>query len=334
MVFLCPITCFIRLKMKNSKELLSAPQNSVGFQAQARLENEIVQHETVWLSNFTSEQTRRSYLKTCRAFVGFHNLNGLEAFRAVSPLEIIQYRDHLLNELKQSPRSVRNRLSALSSLFSHLVENQVLLINPVTSVKRPRVDDRRGETPAMTDTQAKKLLSMPDTNTLAGARDSAILHTMFYTGCRVSGLASMKISSLYEDSGYQKIKYRNKGGKTQHTVVNQELQIAIRKYLSKIPRNDLKTPLFLAVKKGKNIGEALTTRQLSRIFHKYRKLAGLPPEFSPHSSRSTSATLALENGASLEDVQKMLGHSVITTTQGYDKRLIQDKDSASLRLHY
>jgi len=310
--------------------------NGLTYQDQARFQSEMIQHEAVWLMNFHSPQTKRSYLKTCRAFIDFHHLKDFSDLRAVTPLEIIQYRDYLLNDLKQSHRSVKNRLSALSSLFKYLVENQILAVNPVQSVKRPKVASDRGETPAMTESQAKKLLSLPDISTLSGLRDSAILHTLFYTGCRVSGISSMEISSLYEDMGYSMLKYTNKGGDTQHIEVHQELQLILNNYIDMSGHgHDQKSPLFLPLKKNKETSVSpLTSRQISRVFGKYRKLAGLKGAFTPHSTRSTSATLALENGASLEDVQRMLGHSRITTTQGYDKRVTHHKNAASLRLHY
>ena len=297
--------------------------------------SELVNHETLWLKNFLSKQTRQTYRTVFREFCQLGEITSPDALRQVTPAEIIGYRDYLIEEKKMRPRSVRNRLAAISSLFQHLKNAQVVRFNPVEAIHRPKIDQERGVTPAMASHQAAQLLATPDTNTLAGARDSAILHLLFFTGCRISEPGQLLVKDLYEDAGYLMLRLTVKGGQQKSVEVHHALRQALDRYLGMTGHADqLESPLFLAVKTGQNTGKSLSRQQVARIFAKYRERTGLPPSYTPHSARATCATTALNNGARLEDVQKMLGHADIRTTQIYDRRKHQHKDSAVFSVKY
>ena len=135
--------------------------------------------------------------------------------------------------------------------------------------------------------------------------------------------------------GFFLLEFTKKGGAKHTTETHQELQQAIRCYLALSGHgNDKTAPLFQAVKSGRNQGKALHKDHFTWLFNKYRKLAGFSEKFTPHSARATCATTALYNGANLEDVQRLLGHADIRTTQVYDKRRHQHKDSAAFRVRY
>jgi site-specific recombinase XerD len=299
------------------------------------LARELVNHETLWLRNFISKQTQRAYTCVFRDFCQFLGVDTPEAFRAVTAAQIIAYRDYLIDTKAMKPRSVRNRLAALSSLFKHLKNEQVIQINPVENIQRPRIANEHGSTPAMTAPQVRKLLDAPDITTLQGARDSAILHALGFTACRIAELTALKVGDLYEDQGYFLLLFTVKGGKEHAVEVHHELQQAIRRYLAIADHGtDPNSPLFMAVKRGRNQGRPLHKDHFAWIFEKYRSLAGLPKTFTPHSLRATCATVALENGANLEDVQRLLSHADIRTTQIYDKRRFNHKDSAAFAVRY
>ncbi|MFK7846068.1 MAG: tyrosine-type recombinase/integrase [Rhodothermales bacterium] len=295
----------------------------------------LVNHETLWLKNFISKQTQQTYRAVFREFCRLGEIASPEALRQVTPAAIIGYRDYLIEEKKMRPRSVRNRLAAISSLFQHLKNAQLVTLNPVESIQRPKTDPNRGVTPAMATHQAAQLLSAPDTTTLAGARDSAILHMLFFTGCRISEPGQLLVKDLYDDEGYLMLRLTVKGGQQKSVEVHHALRQALDRYLAMCGHGDQPdSPLFLAVKPGQNTGKPLSRQQVARIFAKYRKKAGLPASYTPHSARATCATTALNNGARLEDVQKMLGHADIRTTQIYDRRKHQHKDSAVFSVKY
>ena len=296
---------------------------------------ELVNHETLWLKNFLSRQTQQTYRAVFREFCQLGQIASPEALRQVTSADIIAYRDHLIAEKQMRPRSVRNRLAAISSLFRHLKNAQLVTLNPVESIHRPKIDQERGVTPAMATHQAAQLLAAPNVETLAGARDSAILNLLFFTGCRISEPGNLLVKDLYDDEGYLMLRLTVKGGQQKSVEVHHALRQALDRYLAMTGHGDQpESPLFLAVKRGQNKGEALRRQQVSRIFAKYREQAGLPASYTPHSARTTCATTALNNGARLEDVQKMLGHADIRTTQIYDRRKHQHKDSAVFTVKY
>ncbi len=124
-----------------------------------------IPEESLWLANFTSERTKRTYSVAVRAFLGFHRIETLDGLREVSAVHLITWRDELI-EIGASPRTINNRMSALSSLFNHLCEKQVINKNPVNGLKRPKVNQDRVETPILTAAQVRRLLDSPDTTTL------------------------------------------------------------------------------------------------------------------------------------------------------------------------
>lgn len=295
----------------------------------------LANQETIWLRNFISKQTKATYQIVFREFCQLGGITKPEELRQVTPANIIAYRDYLIDVKQMSPRSVRNRLSGISSLFKHLKSELIIDRNPVENIQRPRVDEEQGVTPAMMPSQVAQILLMPDIETVTGARDSAILHLLFFTGCRISEPAKIKVKDLYEDEGYAMLRFIVKGGKQKSIEVHHELRHALDRYLRMVGHRDKPySPLFLAVKGGKNHGAPLHRSQFTRIFSKYRELAGLPASYSPHSARATCATTALNNGARLDDVQRMLGHADIRTTQIYDRRKHQHKDSAVFAVKY
>ena len=242
---------------------------------------ELVNHETLWLKNFISKQTQQTYRAVFREFCQLGQITSPAALRQVTPAEIIAYRDHLIEVKGMRPRSVRNRLAAISSLFQHLKNAQLVTLNPVESIHRPKIDPNHGVTPAMATHQAAILLNAPDTDTLAGARDSAILHLLFFTGCRISEPGQLLVQDLYDDEGYLMLRLTVKGGQQKSVEVHHALRQALDRYLGMCGHGDQPDSLlFLAVKTGQNTGKALSRQQVARIFAKYREKAGLPASYT------------------------------------------------------
>ncbi len=130
------------------------------------------------------------------------------------------------------------------------------------------------------------------------------------------------------------LRFTLKGGKENSVEVHHELRHVLERYLDLVGHRDRsQAPIFQAVKNGEP-GTPLTRQQLAGLFYKYRDKAGLSKSYTPHSARATCGTTALNNGARLEDVQKLLGHSDIRTTQIYDRRKHQHKDSAVIAVKY
>ena len=293
-----------------------------------------VPERSVWLANFTSKQTRATYLKAVGEFGQVCGIQSTDDLKKIKQAHVIAFREYL-EALGLAPSTIYNRLSAVSSLFKHLCEHQITQINPTIGVKRPKVHQGRVKTPVITPEQVRSMLEAPNTKKLAGLRDSVVLHILFYTGCRISEVCNLKCRDFHQDGGYWVLDFLVKGGKRNQIAIHPELQIAIEKYLEATGHQDNgKAPLLQAVQKKFITGKPLTRQRIHDIFHRYAKKAGLPKGVRPHTARATFITQALERKCPLEAVQRSVGHSNISTTRAYDKREVRHRESASFAVRY
>ena len=92
----------------------------------------------------------------------------------------------MLEQAGAEPRTICARLAAVSSLYGHLLEAQLIAENPARGVRRPKIRRDRVEATALTAEQVRRMLDAPATDNIQGLRDRALLHVFFYTGCRIS----------------------------------------------------------------------------------------------------------------------------------------------------
>jgi integrase/recombinase XerD len=289
--------------------------------------------EAVWLANFVSPRTKRTYQAAVQGFIAFHGLQNSDELREVGQSHLIAWREHLIQS-GASPRTVQNRLAAVSSLFQHLCEKQVATRNPVAGVRRPRVNASQVDAVVITPEQVRRLLHAPSADALKGVRDRAILHVLFYTGCRVSEVTHLKVRDFFEDAGYWVLDFVVKGGPRNRLAIHHELQLALRAYLAQSGHGaERESPLFLAVQRSER-RKPLTSRQVSKLFHRYAREVGLPIGVTPHSARATFITEALDRKCPIEAVQARIGHRPIATMQRYDPRTLHDRERASFAVRY
>ncbi len=170
------------------------------------------------------------------------------------------------------------------------------------------------------DSQLQRLLEAPDTTTIEGLRDRAILETLFSTGLRIAELVGLNRDSINLDK--REFGIIGKGRKARVVFLTETSCYWLERYLRL--RKDDYSPLFIRYKgkkhqlddkKGED--QRLTTRSMARMVEKYVKQLGLPVKATPHTLRHSFATDLLINGADLRSVQELLGHSNISTTQIY-----------------
>lgn len=314
---------------------LPEKSKSIQYLENLSLEQALQTEVVTWLKNYSSVNTRKNYNSYVTNFIRTLQLQEVGDFKKVRQLDVIYFRDKLVQR-GESNRSVNVRLSAVKMLFKHLKERGYIEVNPAEQVERMKVDQSVGETPAMTKQQARTFLNTPNTTTIQGARDSAILHLLFYTGSRVTAPTTLKIKDFYEDQGFYVLKWKKKGGQNQVIPVPPALIDALRRYLNATThKNNPDSPLFAPVKLSNNDGsKGLSSQTFLNIWNKYLVQSGIPTHFTPHSARATFATTADENGVPIQDIQKALGHSDISTTQNYVHSRKKHKDSAVFRVNY
>lgn len=177
---------------------------------------------------------------------------------------------------------------------------------------------RRPQVTFLTAEEIEQLASQPDTSTITGLRDRAIIELLFSSGLRISELVNLDRDHI--NLSRREFMVRGKGQKDRPVFISAEAASWIELYLKK--RQDNSAPLFIRYsgsKKPDSSGnyKRLTARSIQRMISRYAKLAGITKHVSPHTLRHSFATDLLMNGADLRAVQAMLGHSNIATTQIY-----------------
>ena len=223
-----------------------------------------------------------------------------------------------LAEQDYSPATMARKIATLRSFYKWASKRSLLPTNPMTLIRTPRQAKRLPK--AITVEQIEQLLSAPDDRDPLGARDRAMLETLYSTGIRVSELVDLDISDLDENT--QALRVRGKGKKERIVPLGSHALAAIRHYISVLgnderyagawaPGNNDR-PLFV-----NKHAKRLSSRSVRRKLDKYLAQVGLDPGISPHTLRHSFATHLLDNGADLRSVQELLGHQSLSTTQGY-----------------
>jgi integrase/recombinase XerC len=234
----------------------------------------------------------------------------IQRILAATPMEIRAYLSVLRNS-EYSKSTTARKLATLRSFYKYLVRTGALETSPVSVIRTPRLEKRL---PKCLDLeQIDALLDAPDTTTLLGARDKAILETLYSAGLRISELVALNIEDLDEFGGA--VRVRGKGKKERLAPMGSQALDAIEQYLT-LRGQELGEvrvgPLFV-----NRSGKRLSDRSIRRKLNTYLSMAGIPTHISPHTLRHSFATHMLNAGADLRSVQELLGHENLSTTQIY-----------------
>lgn len=203
---------------------------------------------------------------------------------------------------KLSPVTIRRTTLSLKTFFLWCAGRKLIVADPARAVPTPRSPQRLPK--ALSADQVIKLLAarMP-------VRDRAVISLMVDTGLRIGEAVALDVSDL--DSSQSTILIRvGKGGKQRKIVFAEQTHEALRDWLA--VRESDSPALFVALRGGR-----LTRSGLYKAIKAAAESAGLYGAVSPHRLRHSFATLALDNGAGLQDVSRMLGHSDLATTAIY-----------------
>lgn len=210
-----------------------------------------------------------------------------------------------------SERSQARFVSALRSFYRWMVLEGSVSDNPCDLVDSPKLG--RYLPDVLSEEEVEAVLSAVDTSSSLGLRDKAILEILYGCGLRVSEAVGLKISWLYFDEGF--IRVRGKGSKERLVPVGGYAVDAVRAYLEVRPVADDKESddiLFL-----NRYGRKLSRQSVFKMIKTSALLAGIRKNISPHTLRHSFATHMIERGADLRVVQEMLGHESVTTTEIY-----------------
>ncbi len=220
-----------------------------------------------------------------------------------------------LNARRYAKATVARKVAAVKSFSAFLLDHGDLTSNPTAQIDSPRAP-KPVPKPMSTD-EVDALLAEPRKyDSAEAARDAAMLELMYATGMRVTELVSLNMDSLHLDPAPAWVRCLGKGAKERTLPVHERAAKALARYLDSarpaLLKNRPQGALFVNRR-----GERLTRQGFWLILKGYAKTAGILSHVTPHTLRHSFATHLLRGGASVRDVQELLGHANVSTTQVY-----------------
>jgi integrase/recombinase XerC len=258
-----------------------------------------------------SPYTVRNYTTDIQGFLDFLSQNKVTSLDKVDRLVMRRYLG-LLHGHKTSRISISRKLSALRSFYRFLKRENLVSSDPAASLSAPKLEQRLPT--FLTQDEILKLIQAPDTSTIVGIRDRAILELLYAAGLRLSEVTNLNVGDL--DLNSRQIRAWGKGSKERMVLIGKPAAEALKRYLrqsrTRLLGKKSTQALFL-----NRFGERIAERRIQYIIKKYARQAGLDMRVYPHMLRHTFATHMLDGGADLRVVQELLGHARLATTQVY-----------------
>lgn len=258
-----------------------------------------------------SPHTVRCYQTDLKEFENFLKSSGMYLTTAgrikieeVDRLAIRRYLSFLHRKNRKS--SIARKVSTLRSFYKYLVREQIVRSNPAKNVATPKAE--KPLPTALTVDEAFRLMESPKEK--EQLRDRAILELLYSSGLRVSELVGLDGNRLDQELGI--VKVMGKGRKERIVPVGKKAMEALKTYLEDRGHVEANAPIFVNTRGGR-----LTSRSVGRLVKKYTHHSGVFRKISPHSLRHTFATHLLDAGADIREIQEMLGHASLSTTQRY-----------------
>ena len=253
-----------------------------------------------------SPHTLKNYHIDLREFDKF--LGGKYPILSITPFVIREWVISL-SKKDYSKATIARKLACLRSFFKYMRQLKECNLNPMAGIYSPK---REKKLPTFLSVEeVLQFLNAPlkEEDKLISLRDYTILMLLYVSGIRVSELVDLEQEDVDLLWSRMEIK-KGKGMRGRFTPINHKTSQAIKNYL--IERKSKEKRIFLS----KN-GKPLSVRDIQRIVDKYIQKVGIQKKISPHSLRHSFATHLLDRGADLKDVQELLGHRSIATTQIY-----------------
>lgn len=284
-----------------------------------------------------SEHTLRNYASDLTQFLDHlapaNPQSGKRSKVELGQIDHITIREWLstLHSAQKKKSSVARKLAALRTFFQFAVREGLLELNPAKLVSTPRLEKKLPQ--HLSIEEAIKFIETPDVETDLGKRDRAMLELMYATGVRVSELTKMGLPDI--DFKNRLIRVTGKRRKERIVPFGEPAQEALESYLAVRDKFLNSAPvterepdaLFLNYQ-----GTRITTRSVGRMVEKYIRICAGMHNISPHALRHSFATHLLDSGADLRDIQELLGHARLSSTQIYThvsmEKLIEVYDKA------
>lgn len=268
-----------------------------------------------------SDNTLKAYGDDIGSCLSFLSRRGIDAPGQVALEDL---RAWMADASRTHARSSMARaVVAVRGFFAWAHEHGLVPVDPAASLKTPRIPETL---PAvLTEPEARRMMDVADDRAARGddgtrakdpslaLRDAAVVETLYATGIRVAELVGLDVGDV--DFASRTLKVTGKGSKQRVVPFGSPAARALSEWIDRgrpaLERGRASGALFLGARGGR-----LDARVARRIVHQAAGLAGVP-DVSPHALRHSAATHMLDGGADLREVQELLGHSSLKTTQRY-----------------
>ena len=280
-----------------------------------------------------SDNTTRIYLADLKTFCDYMAINNLSIIDMDRQL-LRGYLAWLATAAKKgvsgySRVSITRKISSLRAFYRFLVQQSWFKANPMPSGRNFQIKTAKSLPVFLSRSEVNRLLNSPDTSTMYGLRDKAILEILYSCGVRLAELEGINLSDI--KMGTREILVRGKGSKERWVVFGKPTVLVISQYLQ-YSRPKLSghsnNALFL-----NRYGKRLSKRSIEKLVALFARKAGLKSGIHPHTLRHTFASHMLEGKADLRVIQLLLGHSSPSTTQVYTHVTKQEARAAYLGNH-
>jgi len=275
-----------------------------------------------------SNHTVVAYRNDLTQFLTYLIGEGTSSWQDVDRAHIQNYILYL-KKREYASSTVGRKVAAVKSYFHFLVADGVLRDDPAAVVDSPPVDKHLPH-PLSLDEVQRLLMEPARSSTPKGLRDRALLELMYATGMRASEVVGLEIGAV--DLEARTVRCLGKGNKERILPLYERAREALSVYLengrARLLRGRDETALFV-----NHRGRPLTRQGLWMLVKEYALAAGIEREVTPHTLRHSFATHLLDGGAGLREVQQLLGHTNISSTQIYTKVSTRRKREAYDKAH-
>lgn len=287
-------------------------------------------------ANLANHNTRIAYAKATGDFFDWlEDHDGVVDVAHVTSLHVATYREWMssvpashrsmrgVKERSRTVATVKQRLSAIRSLFAFLKAGGVIDEDPAAGVRAPKESVRTGKTPVLSSDDTARLLFAIDTTDMVGLRDRALIALMTFTFARVSAALAMKVGDVFFKGSRRWVRLREKGGKYHEMPCHHALEDFLAAYLDAAGfAEDNDGPLFRSFNRSAGAFERKPLHRANAwaMVRKRARQAGLKEDVCNHTFRGTGITTYLENGGELERAADMANHADTRTTRLYDRR--------------
>ena len=243
-----------------------------------------------------------AYLYECKCAVTAASAEMIEGFK------------NKLTTDGKSVATVSRCMSSVRSLYKFLCANGTTKSNPSSNIKNDKNEKKFFE--VVTENEIDQLLAQPDKNDFKGMRDKAMLETLYATGMKVSELLSLNVNDVNLPLNFVRCHGENDSKHERIVLLYPKAVKELEKYITGARNyfvsNNRCDALFVNVN-----GDRMTRQGFWKLLKNYASDAGINKTITPHTLRHSFAAHLLENGADIHDIQTILGHSDISSTQVY-----------------